>query len=326
MSTLAVTRKRALQEQLQRERRAVLVVNTKSRHGERVYRRAKDLLIARGVEIEAAYPVRDPARLQEVVGDAIGRGAKFVIVGGGDGTLSSVVDHFANRDAVLGVLPLGTANSFARTMGLPLALEGAVDVIAQARLADIDLARIDRDYFVNTASMGISSAVARATPHWLKKWLGPLAYIIVGLYKLRSERAFHCRIEHDGEVSEYHATQVLIANGRYHGGILVAPRTHVESGDVLIQIVVDPRVRSLWRAWRAISRDKRPDPAIVKTIRLREGRIVTEPEQYVSIDGEVAARTPIGVSVAIEALLVAVPKEFNDRHRSPDGEPVRQHA
>lgn len=317
MDTLTLSRKQALQEQLNRERRAVLVVNTRSRHGERVYRRAKQLLIERGIEVTAAHPVRDPARLREVVEDALDRGNRFIVVGGGDGTLSSVVDHFADRDAVLGVLPLGTANSFARTLGLPLDLEGAVEVIAQSCIADIDLARIDQDYFVNTASMGISSTVARATPHWMKQWLGPLAYIIVGLYKLRSGRRFHCRIEHDGEVSEFDATQILIANGRYHGGVLVAPRTHVESGDLMILVVVGRSVRDLWRAWRAVSRDRKPDPSIVKTIRLKQGRITTDPKQHVSVDGEVAAQTPVGLSIAVEALLVAVPPDFNDQDRLP---------
>lgn len=319
MTIAARTRKAALQEKVGRERRAVLVVNTRSRQGAKAYRRAKELLVERGIELDAAYPVRDPARLQEVVGDALRSGSRFVVVGGGDGTLSSVVDHFANRDAVLGVLPLGTANSFARTMGLPLTLEDAVEVIAQTRITDIDLARINHDHFVNTASMGISSMVARATPHWMKRWLGPLAYILVGLYKLRSQRPFHCTIEHDGKVSTFDATQVLIANGRFHGGVLVAPRAHVESGDVLIKVVVGKSLLSLWRAWRAISRDRNPDPAVVRTIRLREGRITTEPKQYVSVDGEVAARTPIDVSVAKAALLVAVPADFNDQSRLPDG-------
>jgi diacylglycerol kinase family enzyme len=76
--------------------------------------------------------VRDPDRLPEAVRKVISKGCKQVIVGGGDGTISSVVDDFAYRDVVFGLLPLGTANSFARTLGIPLTVAKAVDVIVRA--------------------------------------------------------------------------------------------------------------------------------------------------------------------------------------------------
>src|SRR5690242_18809603 len=98
------------------ERRAVLVVNTRSRSGRDLYADAKRLLTRAGLRIDAAYPVRDPVRLPEIVQGAIAQGHKLIIVGGGDGTISSVVDCFAHRDTVLGILPLGTANSFARAL------------------------------------------------------------------------------------------------------------------------------------------------------------------------------------------------------------------
>jgi len=58
---------------------------------------------------------------------------------------------------VLGILPLGTGNSFARTLGIPLTIEGAADVIAYGKVADIDLGKIDHDYFANIASLGFSA-------------------------------------------------------------------------------------------------------------------------------------------------------------------------
>jgi predicted polyphosphate/ATP-dependent NAD kinase len=64
------------------------------------------------------------------------RGHRLVIVGGGDGTISSVVDLFAYRNVVFGLLPLGTANSFAKTLSIPLDVEGAVEVIVNGKLAD----------------------------------------------------------------------------------------------------------------------------------------------------------------------------------------------
>ena len=121
----------ALEQEIRQCRRAVLVVNTRSRHGARAYSEAKRLLAEGGIALDAAYPVRNAERLHAIVREEIAKGRKFIILGGGDGTISSVVDHFAYASVVFGVLPLGTANSFARTLGIPLDLAGAIDVVGQ---------------------------------------------------------------------------------------------------------------------------------------------------------------------------------------------------
>lgn len=139
--------KQTLEKDIRAAASAVLIVNTYSRRGERLFFRAIDQLTAQGITIAAAYPVRDPVRLPEVINEAISRGHQLVVVGGGDGTISSIVDSFAYQDVVLGLLPLGTGNSFARTLGIPLSLEGAVDVIAHGKVADVDLGKVGEDYF-----------------------------------------------------------------------------------------------------------------------------------------------------------------------------------
>ena len=165
-----------LEQEIKRSRHAVLVVNTRSRHGAHAYSEAKRLLVEAGIALDAAYPVRNAERLHEIVQEEIAKGRKFIILGGGDGTISSVVDHFAYTSVVFGVLPLGTANSFARTLGIPLDLAGAIDVLVNGKVANIDLAKINEDYFANGSSIGMPAIVGQATPHSLKKWLGRGAY------------------------------------------------------------------------------------------------------------------------------------------------------
>ena len=111
-----------------------------------------------------------------MVREEMTKGRKFIILGGGDGSISSVVDHLAYASVVFGLLPLGTANSFARTLGIPLDLKGAIDVLVNGKVADVDLAKINEDYFANGSSIGMPAIVGRATPHSLKKWLGRGAY------------------------------------------------------------------------------------------------------------------------------------------------------
>jgi YegS/Rv2252/BmrU family lipid kinase len=309
----ALERKQRLQARIDIERRAVLVVNTRSRKGAFAYRRAKELLVRYGYTLDAAFPVRDPARLPEVVQGLVEAGHRLIVVGGGDGTLSSIVDLLAHREVALGLLPLGTANSFARELGIPISLEAAIEVIAQGRVADVDLALVNGDYFVNTATLGLAPAIAKSTPHGLKKYLGRTAYLIVGAVKFLSFRPFRVRIVEGGRRMEMDALQVLIANGRYLGGIVVAHDASPESRSVLVQIVVGDSRWNLVRAWWAAAIGRRPDPGTVAEFATSDAVIETEPRQYVSIDGEVAAQTPIHLTVAREALNVIVPAAFDDR-------------
>src|SRR5688500_10192567 len=106
------------------------------------------------------------------------RKAPMVIVGGGDGSLSSAVDFFIGKETVLAVLPLGTANSFARTLGIPLDLDGAIEVIADGKARKIDVGCINGDYFLNAAALGLAPKVAETVPSGLKRRLGRLGYLL----------------------------------------------------------------------------------------------------------------------------------------------------
>jgi diacylglycerol kinase family enzyme len=179
-----------LEQEIKRSLHAVLVVNTRSRYGGHAYSEAKRLLAEAGIALDAAYPVRNAERHQ-IVQEEIAKGRKFSILGGGDGTISSVVDHFAYTSVVF-VLPLGTANSFARTLGIPLDLTGAIDVLVNGEVANIDLGKINEDYFANGSSIGMPAIVGRATPHSLKKWLGRGAYGLVAAYEFMRFAPFRC--------------------------------------------------------------------------------------------------------------------------------------
>ncbi|MGH3096244.1 MAG: diacylglycerol kinase family protein, partial [Streptosporangiales bacterium] len=98
---------------------AALVVNTRSRGGERAYEHAHEALVGSGVPVRSAYSISDPGRIPETVHEVLAEGCDLLILGAGDGTVSAVVDMLAHHEAVFGLLPLGTANDFARTMEIP---------------------------------------------------------------------------------------------------------------------------------------------------------------------------------------------------------------
>ena len=216
--------------------KAILVVNAASRRGAEAFDEAREKLVAAGVELIDARAVKEPERLSGEVTAAIDR-APMVIVGGGDGTLSETIDYFLGKDTVFALLPLGTANSFARTLEVPLDLDGAIDVIAQGTIRKVDLAAIDGDYFLNNAALGIAPMVAETVPHGLKKSLGRLGYLLWAGWSAASFKAFRLRIEKDGHVHRLWATEVRIANGRFHGGMELIESADLQSGEVVIQAV-----------------------------------------------------------------------------------------
>ncbi|MCY0150938.1 YegS/Rv2252/BmrU family lipid kinase [Hoeflea alexandrii] len=252
--------KNAAQAKISCKRRAVLIVNTRSRKGERDYARAKRLLERAGVELEASYPVRSAERMPEIVQAEIEKERSIIIVGGGDGTISSVVDYFAYRESVFGLLPLGTANSFARSLGIPLDLEGAVEVIARGKVADVDLGSINGDLFANGAAIGLPTMIARATPHSMKRWLGRLAYPLVALNKLAGHPGFECTVTANGSVRSIQTLDVAIAVGGYQGGAVIAPDANVDDGLVLVQVLKSTSKRRFLERW-AQNRIWATDPA-----------------------------------------------------------------
>lgn len=285
-------------------RRAALVVNTKSRKGRDLFARARRKLKAAGIEIISAHPVKNPKELRPTIQRVLENDVPMVIVGGGDGTLSGVVDDFVAHDAVFALLPLGTANSFARTLGIPLDLDGAVEVIATGVPRRIDLGMIDGDYFANAASIGMSPLIAETVPHNLKRWLGRLGYMSWAAWVFWRFRPFRLTVGNE----TLDAVEVRIANGRFHGGAELIEDAAVDSGDIVVQAVIgNARHRLIW-SWTASLLKLRWRKQTVREFRGVELRVTTEPPLPISIDGEVLARTPITARVAKAVVDVAVPR------------------
>src|SRR2546423_14874809 len=144
----------------------------------------------------------------------------LVISAGGDGTLNEVVNGIAHGgcNAALGVLPLGTGNDFARTLGVPTDLETAIEQIMAAKTRAIDLVRVTSDrvrYFVNVSSGGFSGVVdEKLTPEMKRAW-GPLAYLRSAAAAV-SERRGYTTKEGLAELQAFERElfHVILAHGR----------------------------------------------------------------------------------------------------------------
>ncbi|MDB5717963.1 MAG: putative diacylglycerol kinase [Sphingomonas bacterium] len=289
-------------------REAVLIINVRSRKGRKLFREACRKLRAAGITLTATYALRDPKKLEPTVRQAVSDGAKMLIVGGGDGSLSCAVDHLVREKCVFALLPLGTANSFARSLGIPLDLDGAIDVIANGERRRIDLGMIDNDYYANCAAIGISPLIAETVPHRLKAVLGRAGYLGWAAWQMTKFRPFKLTVGEGDTAETIDALEVRIANGGYHGGTELIDDAEVDSGEIVVQAVVgNSRHRLLW-SWLASVLRLRARRYTTREFHGRSLRIVTDPPLPISIDGEVLAHTPVTAHVARAVIEVAAPR------------------
>jgi diacylglycerol kinase (ATP) len=307
-------------------RRAALIVNTRSRSGERTFFEALDRLQELGVPLGATYAIRDPVRLPETVREVLGEGSgyRFLILGGGDGSVSSVVDFLAHHDVILGLLPLGTANDFARTLGIPSDIEEACQTIASGKLVDVDLGLAGDNYYVNVASVGLSVGVTKALSPWMKKRVGALAYPVAAIRAFLSHEPFSAKLifpDGDHEPGEYgRLLQIAIGNGRFYGGgMVVAPESGIDDRSLDIYAIELGRHRDLIGVARYLKSGDFIRNESVGHYRTKRVRLETEPELPVNIDGEVVTRTPQDFFIAHNALKVIVPQGSTAAHRDLTG-------
>jgi len=296
--------------------RAALIVNTRSRSGERTFFEALDRLEELGVPLGVTYAIRDPVRLPETVRQVLheGSGYRLLILGGGDGSVSSVVDFMAHHDVTLGLLPLGTANDFARTLEIPSDVEGACQTIARGKVVDVDLGLAGDNYYVNVASVGLGVAATQALSPRLKKGAGPLAYPVAAVRAFLRHQPFSARLtfpDGDHQPVEYERLlQVAVGNGRFYGGgMVVAPEAGIDDRKLDVYTIEMGRHRDLIGVARYLKSGDFIREEGVGHFRTERVRLETEPDLQINIDGEVVAETPQDFSVAHNSLKVLVPQE-----------------
>ena len=295
-------------DQIVTPRSAILIVNALSRQGRKQFETACARLGDAGIDLIEAIAVDKPGTLSEIVRSAMARKPPMLIMGGGDGTLSSAIDHLVGTDTTFAVLPFGTANSFARSLEIPLDIDGAINVITAGEPRRIDLGVIDGDYYCNCAAIGLSTKIGDHIPPLLKKALGRVGYLLWATYQSMRFKSFRLIVTHDGVREEIEALEVRIANGPYHGGVELVDEADPESGEIVVQAVTGSSAARLGWSWFTsyLRLQARKDTTI--EYRGKKIHIETVPPMKISIDGEVVARTPCTARVAAKAVSVIAPR------------------
>ncbi|WZP00469.1 YegS/Rv2252/BmrU family lipid kinase [Isosphaeraceae bacterium EP7] len=292
-------------------RRAALLINARSRTGEHATSAALGALKDRGLQVGRVIQVSRPDELGQAARDLLADEPDRLIVGGGDGTIATVAPLIARTGVALGVIPMGTANDFARTLLIPVDLDGAADVAAGACWRFVDLARANVGWFLNAAHVGVAAAaVSRDVSPSLKLWFGRAVYAVVGLHALIRSPTFKATITTEAGTIRVEARELVIGNGRYYGGgVLVSEGSRMDDGELVIYAM---GARSRWEVAGTMALLKlqvpldRPGDLFIKA---RNVSIEADPPQGVTLDGESRGQTPLTVEVVPGVLRVLAPPD-----------------
>ena len=290
-------------------RRIAVIVNGKSRRGRALFKTACDGLEAAGFTLTAAHALRNPRLLGPTLDQVIRDGNDVIAVGGGDGTLALAAGKMAGKPLLMAVLPFGTANSFARTLGIAPEVGPALAVIANGDTARADVVAVGDTHFINSATVGIPARIAQDIPPGLKRWFGRVGYLAYGCYKFFTMTPFTARITIAGQpdITEK-VLEIRIGNGAFVGGLRVIDGADPESRDVVIQLVRGRYAAALAGVWAASLAGWRPARGRVREIRAQAFTLSCTPEQPLSVDGETGTRTPVTFTVDPGSLHIIVPK------------------
>lgn len=240
---------------------------------------------------------------------AIRNNCDIVVAVGGDGTVSEVVSAIKDSNVALGVLPVGTGNDFARSLGIPLDVEKALSCLFSGQRKTIDLGMVNDAYFINVASVGFDAQVVMEAQNIKGSIGGPPAYILAIFKALMNYRPFNIEIELDEGIERREAVLVAVANGAFYGGGMnIAPLADMNDGLLDVCLVNSLPRSKILRLFPLLFSGKhllRPEVEYFKVKRM----VVRCREGYINSDGEILGKCPASFQIMPNAVKVMVPRE-----------------
>jgi YegS/Rv2252/BmrU family lipid kinase len=239
---------------------------------------------------------------------AVSAGVDLVLACGGDGTVAACAEGVTGTGVPLAIIPMGTGNLLARNVGLPLALEEALEVSLGGAQRAIDAGRVNGRLFVVMAGLGLDAHMLKGTSEPLKKRVGWLAYAISAVRHL-GDRPMRVTVSADGGRPRRMRVNTLIVGnvGRLQAGLPLLPEAEPDDG-TLDALALIARGVTGWLAVAAHILLRRPAHGRVYRVQFTELEVTVGHEQPWELDGEVMGATR-RLTVAAEpgSLLLRVP-------------------
>jgi len=282
-----------------------------------------------------------PLEATELARHAVNRGARVVIAAGGDGTVNEVANGLVNTDAALGVLPVGTTNSWALQMGIPAlnpmlpgtqvvkmiaALEeriarplpanyyrkvllDAARVLVEGHTIAVDMGELSGRYFLMWAGIGFDAASAKSISLKEKRALGSWAYVLSAMGAAYRYSGTDVWLNLDGRVVKVNTPLIVVSNIQLYGGMVeIGAKACVNDAKLDVCIFKgDGFFTFVQHAMKVLSHRHLQDPK-VEYYQCRELVVESARSLPVHVDGEPFTRTPVAIHTVPSSLKVIVPK------------------
>ncbi|SDI02206.1 YegS/Rv2252/BmrU family lipid kinase [Proteiniclasticum ruminis] len=228
----------------------------------------------------------------------IHEGYSQILIAGGDGTVDILINYMMERDIKLpiGILPMGTANDYAKYIGIPKDISKALEKMFRLPSMKMDVGKINEKYFINVASTGLLTDVSQKTHSELKNAIGKLAYYIKGLEQIPTFRKIPVKFTSEEKTYDGDMYALLVFNGRTAGNLDFAYKSKANDGlldVILIKASFKEIVPLLAKMLRG---DHLEDPVGLLYFQTKELFIETTDELIVSdIDGERGPDFPLHI-------------------------------
>ncbi|WIJ24820.1 lipid kinase [Devosia sp. RR2S18] len=287
-------------------RRALMLVNPNARRGTEALEGVVERLRNGGVDAV----IERFATPDEVSADIARRRheADLVIVCGGDGTINSAAKGVLETGLPIGIMPMGTANDLARTLGIPDDLGRAADVVIAGHTSRIDLGEVNGHPFFNVASMGVGADLARGlTPEVKRRW-GKLGYSLAALKVMLKARPFTAEIFSDAGRVTVKTLQIAVGNGvHYGGGSVIHSDATIEDGHLDLYSL---ELKNVWKFVLMLGAFRRGEHGLwdeVRTNKSTEFDIRTRQPKPINTDGDIVTHTPAHFVIRPKAIEVFAP-------------------
>ncbi|MFO7773234.1 MAG: diacylglycerol kinase family lipid kinase [Dehalococcoidia bacterium] len=282
-----------------------------------------------------------PLEATELARQAVNRGAGVVIAAGGDGTVNEVANGLVNTDAALGVLPVGTTNSWALQMGIPAlnpilpgtqaakllagleerlahplpanfyrkVLLDAVRVLVEGQTVAIDVGELSGRYFLISAGIGLEAAIVESLSLREKRALGSWAYVFTAIGSAYRYAGTEVRLELDGKVINVSTPLIVVSNIQLYGGMVaIGPKACVNDARLDVCILKGEGFFTfVQHAMKVLSHRHLRDPK-VEYYQCREVFVESVRSLPVHVDGEPFTRTPVAIRAVPSSLKVIIPE------------------
>jgi len=267
-----------------------------------------------------------PGHAVEITRNALLAGAQMVVSVGGEGTNNEVLNGFfdggapVNEDAILGMVPSGTACDFANVLGIPKDIEAATDILVRGRPKKCDIGKarfVSHDggtverLFLNVVDLGIGGETVERVNRTTKAFGPTVSYLYNFLIALLKYENKPVHIIADGEdLGEITIKGLVISNGkRCGGGMQVAPKASVDDGLFDILTIGDVSRSEVLRHLPKLYKGKLALPGKVHRRRARRISVTSSERVLIDLDGEQPGMLPAAFEVLPQAIKIQVPIE-----------------